>query len=95
MSITIFISEENEAKIRRLASETGQEVEKVVSDLLNEVIDQRLPSAEENANDKQFKNPFEPFIGMFSSGKTDTSERMSEILYSEELNPAQGFGTDK
>lgn len=101
MSITISISEKTEERIRRRAARIGQDVDKVVGRLVEEIWDERFPEVEANAglksknNEETYVNPFTPFIGMFSSGKTDTSERMHEILYSDDLDPAQGFGTDK
>ncbi len=101
MSITISISDKTEQKIRRQAAISGQDVDKVVGKLVEDVWDDHFPEAEINGNresnrvDDEYENPFAPFIGMFASGKTDTSERMHEILYSEDLDPAQGFGTDK
>ena len=95
MDITITVSEKIEQKIRRQALKTGQDVDKVVADLLEEVCDERFPESETNDDKNEFENPFTPFIGMFSSGITDTSENMRAILYSEDLDPAQGFGTDK
>lgn len=95
MDITISVSEKTEQKIRRRAEKTGQNMDKVVSDLVEEVWDDHFPENGNRPEEEEYKNPFEPFLGMFSSGKTDTSERMHEILYSEDLDPAQGFGTDK
>lgn len=94
MSITITVSEETEKKIRKRAEKTGEAIDKVVSDLVEEVWDEHFP---ENGNDSSSKKPHSLFqmAGMFSSNVTDTSERMQEILYSEDLDPAQGFGTDK
>jgi hypothetical protein len=101
MSITISVSEKTEQKIRRQAARTGQDVGSVVANLVEDVWDERFPEIQSNgdidpkSDSEEYENPFKPFIGMFSSGKTDTSERMSEILYAEDLDPAQGFGTDK
>jgi hypothetical protein len=88
MSITITVSERTEAKIRRRAERIGVDAEKIVSDLVEEAWDEQFPEKGDNLEKKEHRNPFEPFIGMFSSGKTDTSERMHEILYSEDLDPA-------
>ncbi|MCC7308747.1 MAG: hypothetical protein IT173_14380 [Acidobacteria bacterium] len=95
MSITITLSEKTEAKILRRAEEKGLRADKLVSDFVEEAWDEHFPESKNGSNEKDFKNPFESIIGMFSSGKTDTSERMSELLYGEDLDPAQGFGTDK
>ncbi|MEJ7700717.1 MAG: hypothetical protein WKF71_13875 [Pyrinomonadaceae bacterium] len=37
----------------------------------------------EAVEEEKYENPFAPFIGMFSSGKTDTSTRYKEILKEE------------
>lgn len=95
MTIKIKVSEKTEQKIRVQAAKTGQEVDEVVGNLVEEVWDEHFPENAPDPENGKYKNPFEPFIGMFSSGKTDTSERMHEILYDEDLDPAQGFGTDK
>jgi len=43
--------------------------------------------------EEDYVNPFAPFTGMFSSGITDTSERMYEILRETEFEPAKGFSS--
>lgn len=93
MSITITVSENTEQKIRKRARTVGQNADKIVSDLVEEVWDERFP---ENG----VRTPSKPhslfeMAGMFRSSVSDTSERMQEILNSEEFDPAQGFGTDK
>jgi len=95
MSINISVSEKTELKIRRQLAKTGQDVDKVVGNLVEEVWNERFPEDESNVGEEEYENPFAPFIGMFSSEKKNTSENMHEILYSEDLDPAQGFGTDK
>jgi hypothetical protein len=95
MSITITVSEKTEAKIKRRAERTGQSVDKVLGDLVEEVWDERFPENGNNSTSASKPHPLFRMAGMFNSGVTDTSERMHEILYSEDLDPAQGFGTDK
>ena len=85
MSITISISKKAEKTIRRKAEEGGKNVETFVEDFLEESF-----SAENGEKQERQHNLLE-FAGMFSSGKTDTSERMHEILYSEDFDPAEGF----
>lgn len=96
MSITITVSEKTEKKIRLHAEETGQDFDTVVDNLgslVDEVWDEHFP-------DKKETLPNQPhsifrLAGKYSSKHTDTSSRMHEILYSDELDPSQGFGTDK
>lgn len=94
MSITITLSEKTEAKILQKAEERGLKADELISDFVEETWNEHYPE-NGNGSNEQFRNPFESFIGMFSSGRTDTSECMAEILYNEDLDPAQGFGTDK
>ncbi|MGQ0540783.1 MAG: hypothetical protein ACT4O9_02890 [Blastocatellia bacterium] len=91
MSITIKVSEKTEENIRRQAAKSGQNAEKVVSDLVEEVWDDHFPENGNNPVEQEFKNPFEPFIGMFSSGKTDTSTRYKESLR-EDIKMPCGWG---
>ena len=95
MSITISVSERMEQKIRRRAAKVGRNANELVGRLVEEVWDERFPDNESDGGGKKFENPFTPFIAMGASGKTDTSERMREILNSDNLDSAQGFGTDK
>lgn len=94
MSITITVSEKTEEIIKDKAGAEG----KNVTDFLGEFVESSFSIHEENGrngNDKDKPHPLMRMAGMFSSGVTDTSERMHEILYSENFDPAQGFGTDK
>lgn len=92
MSIKIKVSEKTEQKIRLQAAKTGQDVDEVVGNLVEEVWDEHFPENETN-DEKEFENPFKPFIGMFSSGRTDTSSRYKEILLKDVKMPG-GFGGD-
>lgn len=94
MGITIEVSEATEAVLRREADLNG----KKVSEFLEEFVETSFPSSEDDGSQvPDLQKPHDLFrmAGMFSSGVTDTSERMQEILYSEDLDPAQGFGTSK
>lgn len=86
MSITITVSKKTEQKIRRRAEVTGEDIGKIVGCLVDEVWDEHFPD--------QDKSPFEAFIGLGSSGRSDISEAISDHKYDEHLNPHQGFGTD-
>jgi hypothetical protein len=95
MSITITISEKTEKKIRKQAERSGQDVETIVSGLVEDVWDERFPENGSERNGENGSHALFRMAGMFSSGKTDTAERMHEILYNADLDPAQGFGTVK
>lgn len=92
MSITITVSEGTEAKIRRRAESTGVDVEKIVSDLVEEAWDDHFPE-EGHSNSETPEHPLARFTGMFSSGVTDTAERHSEILR-EAVRMPGGFAND-
>ncbi len=91
MEITITISKETEKKIRSRSEKVGKKMENLVGELVEEVWDDHFPENGDNAKKEEFKNPFEPFIGMGSSGKTDTSERYKEILLND-VDEVGGFG---
>ena len=92
MEITITVSEKAAELIQHKAEENGKNVSEFAANLLEEKIKEDFP---DSIDEENYENPFAPFIGMFSSGKTDTSERMYEILYSEDFNPAEGFSIKK
>jgi len=85
MDITITVSDETEQIIREQAEENGKDV----ADFVGEFIEKSLTA--ENGKKKERKHNLLKFAGMFSSGKTDTSERMHELLYAEDFDPAEGF----
>jgi hypothetical protein len=89
MDITITISGKTEEKLSELAEKNGKDVSEVAIGLLEEKIEEDFA---EPVNEDEYVNPFASITGMFSSGKTDTSERMHEILYGADLDPAEGFG---
>ena len=93
MEITISVSEKTEKIIREKAKAFGKGVSDFAGNLLEEKVKEDFP--EIITDNEELENPFAPFIGMFASGKTDTSDRMSEILYSEDFNPAEGFNVKK
>lgn len=87
MDITITISGRTEEAIREQAEENGTNIEKFVE----EFVEKSFDTAENGEGKKERKHNLLQFAGMFSSGKTDTSERMQELLYEEDFDPAQGF----
>lgn len=100
--MNVNISEQTENKLKEIARKNGQDAADYAGVLLEEFIEEKMKnngnvesSASGDETDKEYESPFAPFIGMFSSGKTDTSERMHEILYSEDFDPAEGFNVKK
>jgi hypothetical protein len=83
MDITITISERAEQAIREQADENGKNVENFVEDFVEQTFT--------NGPESERRNNLLAFAGMFSSGRTDTSERMSEILKETDFDPAEGF----
>jgi hypothetical protein len=86
MDITITISGKVEEKLSELAERDGKDVADVAVGLLEEKIEEDFAEPRDEG-----ENPFTPFTGMFSSGKTDTSERMQELLREATLDPSEGF----
>lgn len=95
MDITISVSEKTAEIIRHKAEETGKDVSKLVEEVLEEKFfddaKEGLTADGDASEKRERKHNLLKFAGMFSSGKTDTSERMHEILYSEDFDPAEGF----
>jgi hypothetical protein len=88
MDITITISGKTEEKLSELAKKNGKNIADVAVGLLDEKIEEEFVAL---INEDEYVNPFEKITGMFSSGRTDTSERMSELLREADLDPAEGF----
>jgi hypothetical protein len=86
MDITITISGKTEEKLSELAEKNGKDVSEIAIGLIEEKIEEDF-SDSANFNE----NPFAKISGMFTSGKTDTSERMQELLREANLDPAEGF----
>jgi len=93
MDITISVSEKTEKKIRKRAEATGQDIGEIVGELVEEVWDEHFPALNEKKSHRE--HSLFKMAGMFSSGYTDTSEHMSNHRYDDDLDPHQGFGTDK
>lgn len=91
MEVTISVSEKTAQIIQHKAEENGKNVNEFVSNLFEEKIREEFTDDLAKESGEGDENPFAPFMGMFSSGKTDTSKRMREILYSEDFDPATGF----
>jgi hypothetical protein len=92
MDITITVSEKTEQIIRQKAEENGKPVSEFAANLLEEKIKEEFSETIENESENEAcENPFTPFIGMFSSGRTDTSIRYKEIL-KKEIDKRGGFG---
>ncbi len=92
MELTITVSEKTEKIIREKAEKNGKGVSDFAGDLLEEKVKEEFPEIIADESVKNNKpHPLLKFAGMFSSGKTDTSERMHELLYEEDFDPAEGF----
>lgn len=92
MEITITVSEKTAEIIQHKAEENGKDFAEFAKNLLEEKVSEEFPEIlHEEKSDEEYENPFTPFIGMFSSGKTDTSTRYKEILR-EEIDNRGGFG---
>lgn len=90
MSITITLTEKAERLIRERASEQDMGLAEVASDLLEEKVREEFPDYDES-DEQDSPHPLLKLAGMFSSGKTDTAERHSEILRDAIKMPG-GFG---
>jgi len=86
MNITITVSERTVQAIREKAEENGKEIEAFVEEFVENSF------ANGNGEKRERNHNLLAFAGMFSSGKTDTSERMQELLNEEDFDPAEGFG---
>ncbi len=93
MEITITISDRTVEVIQHKAEESGKNVDEFLGEFVEEnfTVETGLEDSAENLSPR----PFMRMQGMFSSGKADTSERMHEILYSEDFDPAEGFSIRK
>ena len=85
MDITITVSDKAVANIRVKASETGKDVD----DFIEEFVEESFANG--NGEHRERKHNMLKFAGMFTSDKTDTSERMHKILYETDFDPAEGF----
>ena len=83
MDITISVSDKAIENIRTKAD--GKPVEEFVEEFVEESF------ANGNGDSRPRKHNLLKFAGMFHSDKTDTSERMHELLYEADLDPAEGF----
>ena len=95
MSIMIKVSETTEEIIKDKARQNGKAVSQFLGEFVEDSFSNRRVNGDQPENGDISERPFMRMMGMFSSGIPDTSERMDEILYSDDLDPAQGFGTDK
>lgn len=85
MDITITISDKAGEVIRERAEENGKDIEEFVE----EFVEKSFDSFEEGS--KERKHNLLEFAGMFKSGRSDTSERMHELLREQDFDPAEGF----
>lgn len=93
MEITITVSD----KISELAKQNGKEVSEFVEEVIEKTIAENANggSLKQNGQNISLENPPERrymrMKGMFSSGKTDTATRMSELLREEDFDSKEGF----
>lgn len=85
MNITITISEKTEQNIRKKAIENGKAIETFVEEFVENGF------ANGKGEKRKRNHNLLAFAGLFNSGKSDTSERMHELLRAEDFDPAEGF----
>lgn len=90
MDITISVSDRVVENIQEKAN--GKAIDDFVEEFVVESFSKG--NGTNSDADRRHHNLIQ-MAGMFSSGHTDTSERMHEILYAEDFDSAQGFGTDR
>jgi predicted Ser/Thr protein kinase len=82
MDITISVSDRVIENIQEKAN--GKPIEDFVEEFVEE-------SFANNAISEEGERPFMRMKGMFSSGRTDISSRIQELLNSEDFDPSEGF----
>ncbi len=93
MEVTITVSD----KISELAKQNGKEVSEFVEEIIEEIISEKTNGNSPKQNgqsvlpEKPAERRFMRMKGMFSSGKTDTAKRMSELLKEENFDSKEGF----
>ena len=95
--LEINVSEQTEQTLKEMASQNNQSV----ADFAGKIVEKEIAQSKytningqgtmKESTGENNENPLMKFCGMFSSGKTDTSERMSELLREEDFDPAEGF----
>ncbi len=85
MEITISVSEKTAELIQHKAEKNGKDVDEFIGEFVEDNFSKK------NGEKIKRKHNLLKFAGMFSSGKTDTAERMHELLYEEDFDPAEGF----
>ena len=85
MEVKITISDTAAENIRGKSVENGTTVDDFVESFVEKTF------ANGNGDRQIHHHNLLAFAGKFSSGKTDTSERMSEILQETDFDPAEGF----
>ncbi len=85
MDITITVSEKTEQNLREKAEENGKGIAAFVKEFVENSF------ANGNGEKRERKHNLLAFAGIFSSGKTDTSEKVQEMLSEKDFDPAEGF----
>jgi len=94
MDITISVSVRAEEIIRDKAEERGKEMTQFLGEFVESTFVAQTDRSDGLPNPRN-EHSLMRFAGVFRSSVNDTSERMHEILYSDDLDASQGFGTDK
>lgn len=92
MEFTITVSEEVEEQIISKANAKGEKPEEFLRELVEAELARTSGNIVESEKTTRRNNLME-LAGMFSSGITDTSERMSEIMRNTEFDSAEGFSS--
>ena len=82
MDITISVSDHVVENIQERAK--GKPIEDFVEEFVEETF-------AKNTTNEGAERPFMRMKGMFSSGRTDTSSRIQELLNAQDFDPKEGF----
>ena len=92
MEITISISERAEQKIRKQAESNGKDIGEFIGEFVEENFENgKTSDYKADSSEDLPERRFMRMKGMFSSGKTDTARRMSELLKEENFDSKEGF----
>ena len=89
MDITISVSDRVAKNIQERAN--GKPIGDFVEEFVKESFSNWHEAENGTKESKRRSHNLLAFAGMFSSGITDTSERMSEIMRETNFDPAEGF----
>ncbi|HEX8265121.1 MAG TPA: hypothetical protein VF596_06815 [Pyrinomonadaceae bacterium] len=91
--LEVTVSTEHEKQLQQLAAREGKDVGSFAAELLEEKIEEayRQNGNAEKNEEMPKERRYMRMKGMFSSGRTDTSERLKELLREEDFDPTEGF----